>query len=526
MKMTHPESTIPTANAQLRALCKELRDFNTAVCESRRDEFLELAKQTQPEHFQEFANFANSLLDAFAETPWKKAAQNIMTELAGRMAAAQRELTAGNDDATSPPQTPPNQHSVALATPDAFSSLDWIRLLDKAQPPLPLQNSIDALVNRNTLTETVFKTLFEVLHLIDPGQAFDWICDHLQKHRGSLDQDIVRDLLRCWAEQPLPLPQKAMKWVLEWAGDEELRHQWPVICQIADRILRNHAMTAHRRQNADTRRTLLKQLHRLFDSGTPSDAALKTWANEAVERIGTHVQAFSEFNVKDSADWTSKALREELDAVNDLLPPILLLADVILAETNGATRLAMALIGMPEAELQRWRSRLEQETARYINKTFLDDLREGRTPEKSIRSFCLGDTELLRQMISDLDILTREFESMAQREKATAQLAAHYSSFRERHKLPKELTRRYRRIMQALHEDTLNRCLAPEDAEYVANLENLRELASAAADARRYLARHDAWNDPLQELLAARLDFEKTIRKRRLRLGARGRGAP
>ncbi len=519
MKMTHQDAT---ATNHLHALCEELRNFNTAVCDARRDEFLELAQQTPPEHFHEFTDFASSLLDAFAETPWKKAARNIMAELANHMSAAQKELTS-SEDAPDPPEPQSNRHSVALATQKTFSSLDWIRLLDKAQPPMPLQNSIDALVNRNTLTETVFKTLFEVLHLIDAQQAFDWTCDHLEKHRGTLDQDIVRDLLRCWAEQPLPLPQNAMKWTLEWAGDEELRHQWPVITQIADRILRNHAMTAHRQQNADTRRTLLKKLHRLFDSEPPSDAALRTWADEAVERIGTHIQAFSQFDVKDPADWTSKALREELDAVNELLPPLLLLADLILAETNGATRLAMALIGMPEAELERWRSKLEHETARYINKTFLDDLREGRTPEKSIRAFCLGDTELLRRMISDLDILTREFESIKQREKATAQLAAHYASFRERHKLPKELTRRYRRIMQALHEDTLNRCLAPEDAEYVAALENLRELASAAADARRYLARYDAWNDTLQELLATRLDFEKSIRNRRLRLahGAR-----
>lgn len=504
---------------RLREFHDLLCEFNPDVCNARRSEILDAALRTPPEHFPEFANFADSLLTEFAQTPWKVQAREIMAKLAARIKAAQNRLPglkAPPGDASST-----ERHSVALATQATFSSLDWIRILDEAQPPPALQHSIDALVNRNNLTETVFRTLFDILYEIDAEQANEWMESYLAKHRGELDPDIVRDLLRCWAERD-DLPENTMEWTLEWAADEELRHQWPVISRLADRILRRRALARHAESTTDRRRTLLRRLDRQVRSGATTDSDLQAWTDEAIERIGFHIQAFSRFIGQTDRDakggWVSKALREELDAVNDLLPPVLLLADVALAETNGATRLAMALIGLPTPELDQWRETLQRETEHFVTRTFLDDLRAGRKPESSIRAFCLGDTELLRQMISDLDILTRDFETREQRDRIARQLAVHYASFREQHKLPREITRRYRQLMQTLHPDNLNRLLSPEDAGQVATMSNLRELSSTAADARRYLSRHQAWDDSLQELLAARLDFEKSIRRRRLRL--------
>ncbi|OPZ23969.1 MAG: hypothetical protein BWZ02_03012 [Lentisphaerae bacterium ADurb.BinA184] len=107
---------------------------------------------------------------------------------------------------------------------------------------------------------------------------------------------------------------------------------------------------------------------------------------------------------------------------------------------------------------------------------------------------------------------------MAGRDRAVAVLAANYASLREEEVLALKVTRRYRLLMQVLHEDSLRRLLPLDEFEAVRSLDFLGEVAGLAAEARRFLEKRRARELDVDDALAEELAFERSVRTRRLRL--------
>jgi hypothetical protein len=97
-------------------------------------------------------------------------------------------------------------------------------------------------------------------------------------------------------------------------------------------------------------------------------------------------------------------------------------------------------------------------------------------------------------------------------------LAVFYASYREPELLGSEIARRYRSLMRLLHEDHLGRILIDAHFREAKRSQILPDLSSMAADARRFLTRRRTLEMSLEELVAAEMEFEQSIRGRRLRL--------
>ena len=94
-------------------------------------------------------------------------------------------------------------------------------------------------------------------------------------------------------------------------------------------------------------------------------------------------------------------------------------------------------------------------------------------------------------------------------------MAVFYASYREAELLEAELSTRYRNLMRVAHEDNLRRVLQ-QDYDQVENIGVLRDFATTAAEARRFLTRRRALKTSLEDMMAAELDFMRALRRRRL----------
>lgn len=207
---------------------------------------------------------------------------------------------------------------------------------------------------------------------------------------------------------------------------------------------------------------------------------------------------------------------KEVRAIEGLLPPVLLLADVILAVPEGAYRFALALFDMAGEERRRWQARVQTVCGDLIRKELLRNLRDGIAPLETIRRYCFGDVDLFRRMTAELDYVTKEFDCMAQRDKVVEHLAVSYASYREPVLMAEEIARRYRDLMRALHEDSLRRLLTGQDLAFVQSSNVLRDLSSMAVDARRFLTRRRALGNTLEAMVAVESEFARCVRRRRL----------
>jgi hypothetical protein len=135
-----------------------------------------------------------------------------------------------------------------------------------------------------------------------------------------------------------------------------------------------------------------------------------------------------------------------------------------------------------------------------------------------IQRLTFGDRDVCLKLFGMLDWATKQFDSLEQRELVVRHLAVFYASYLEPKLMAEEIVRRYRNLMRLLHEDNLRRMLEPEHLREVLELGIVRELASVAADARRFLTERRALENSLEEMVAAQMDFSRSVRRRRLRL--------
>ncbi len=514
---------------QLLHVLQPLTGLNPHEAESLRTDALRQARLVRADDFPALAEFAQNLIESFLSTAWKRMEKELLDDFSRHLRPALKQLSAAggvvrsDEDAE---RAPP--HSVALAVPQSLSAVEWFRLLETAQVPERLGNSVDAVVRRNQTAPTVMAVMFEVLLEADSAQAFAWMNDFLVEHRGRLDQDVVRDLLRAW-RRPRTLPREIRNWLFEWCGSEDLRQQWPAVAEETDAVLRRQLLEFWLPSLRDSRSSWLRRLAKIAEKPQRTEAELLDWLQRAIGELGEAANAFIGFSrllggekkgrsemVGTDPGWSGEAIFHELKRMESLFAPIILFADVLLAAPDGAYQLALALLGFPGPELAAWRQKLLRHTTGMVRQAVLDDLKADRQPIETIRTYSVGDRQLYRYLISQLDLVSRTFGSLRQRDKVVEQLALHFASLREAQLLPRELTARYRKLVLTLHEDSLRRLLDQERFEKTGDFVVRRDLLTAAAAARRYVQRRRALHTSVEEMIGSRYDFEKSVRQRRL----------
>ncbi len=481
----------------------------------------ELAREVSAERFEEFAILAGKLVDAYLGSPWKHAEKLVLAEYFDYFERSTRLLQERGEVSAEVPALPAEQRSVALVNPRLYSSLDWCRVSTAANVPLPLQRSIDACVRRNRLLSSVLEVMFTVLHHIDPKQAVAWELGFLESNRGGLDPDIVRDLIRAWSLEP-ELPSAAFAWALSWSVDENLARQWPAVVAEADALLRRHALRLWLgREGARTGR--LGHLKMLSDNLKDDTSGLYRWLESAMAGMSENVDFFvklgqggGKVSSLDGDSWVQAALFRELQAVESTFVPILILADLILARPSGANRFALAVFGLSEDGHCAWSHKIRLQSKKIVLRLFLNGLRLRIPPEETIRSLCFRDSQLFVKTVGELDLITRQFDSLRQRDKVVDKLAVYYASFREAQLIQHEISQRYRQLMRVVHEDSLRRLFSAELVQKMAGMATLfSDLAGISSEARHFLNKRRSPDAALEEIAAAELDFARTIRQRR-----------
>lgn len=523
--MESRESQSPSPAAALLHRLDILRRFNPDTARMARPDLLRLAEAAGAAAFPAAAAFAAELVADYEASPWKQAERAAVTEYLRLLENATRRLTAGGElEAGAVP--PPATTTVSLVQSCLHSAMDWCRLQARADIPKRVLNSMEAARNRNRMVETVLETLFAVLHRLDCRQALDWELAFLEKRRGDIDADVVRDLLQAWIAEAA-LPAAALDWAMTWSADETLGRQWPVLVDRADTLLRREVLRAWQQADdggtAAARHASLVLLRRRIGAGRLDEAELERWITLAVGEIGDAVHFFVtlshavETAGAEIEEWRREALLQEALRVCDLFEPVLLLADILLRLPGGASRFAMAFFGMGRSAEAEWRGRLEELARRNLRRLFLLGLRAGTPPPVTVERLCFGDRDLFRRLRLELDLGTGQFDSMRQRDRVVDALAVHYLNVREAELLGVELRRRYRALMRVLHADSLGRLLRPEQTARLGGRrgELLAELVAIAADARKFLARRRNLDEGVEERVAADLEFCQEIRRRR-----------
>ncbi len=514
---------------ELAKLFKTLGMFNPDVAELHRERILEIAGQVDVKHWPKFKNLTEELFQHYLKTDWKVSERNILNKYfaqINRVTRAMSEVPVSADvDVPPAVQAPPSCRNTAALVPNyQFTAMQWFEAIRKAEVPTILTHAVDATELRSQLTHSVIEVALGALKTISLPLTVQWELQYLKRHRENLDTDIMRDLLRSWQGFP-EVPAEALDFAAEWALNSDLEMIRPVITKEADRLLRQRALR-HWESSNPSKRLLFQQLRKKLRP-THDETALEQWLDEAINQIGHAIQAT--LNLSDlmttaeqraappALEQTARMLNLTLVNLTELFIPVLILADILLPIPDGPYRLALAVFGITRQDLEHWRQHWEAQAADVVRQILLDDLRRHATPVDTIRAFCLGDRELLRQLTNKLDLISKQFDSVKQREEAINHLASFYASFRETDFINKEIVRRFRNLVRSLHPDRIGRFA--ESGPLPGQTQNIiDEIYSLATAARKYLsARRDTRNS-VEIMLCTEADFIRSLRRQRLRI--------
>lgn len=515
--------TVPdTASQPLSHLLEVFDSLNPEMVALVEPALFAAGRRFGPDDFATVTRKAEEILASYLASPVKRAETAMLHEyyyFVDRV--AKRMLT--ESTLTRPAGAPANPGCLALVPEHFYSSLQWCRVAASPEIPLDVRRAVDAAQRRNLLVDSVLEPLFRLQLRLDAEQAFAWQLALGQRPDRPPDPDVARDLLRAWCGQP-ELPGPVLARAMLWSEDQKSFRHWPAVTQEADRLLRQQGLARHF-QRSPPRSALAARLHLL----APYDHAerLRAWLRRAIQQLGDCVAFFA--RVSDAVNradpgaaatqaWRQAALFRELVWLQQILPLLLLLADLLLASPNGAYEFAMAVFGFTREERAAFHERLYRECRQVVHRRFLDDLRRQRPVTETIKALCFGDEDYERLVLGELDFALKEFDSYRQRDLVVDKLAVMYASYRENEALAKELARRYRRLMRVLHEDHLRRVLSPEQFAQTRDLGPvLLDLATIAAGSRRFLEMRRAVDRSIEEIIAADMDFTATIRGLRAR---------
>ncbi len=501
----------------LRSQVSRLFSLNPEMTRGEMLELFEVASTLQESAFDEFAREADRLLEQYLRAPVKCAEKRLFAEYFRYIHTSARLLSAKQEIPEESVSDENPVHSMALVDPKLYSSLGWCKVVSNADLPQSIVKAVDACRRRNDLVDSVLEPMFIVLQRISPARAVEWQLRYLETNKGSLDPDVARDLLRAWRMLDT-LPSAVFEWMLKWSMDENLRRQWPSVADEADALLRHHSLRRWKPDRTNAESLLLLSI---ISQSSRNTARYHAWLHNSIAEMSASISFFVSLCRLDEqptlTQWQQAAMMKEIQKVERLFPLILLLADLLLSSVDGAQKFAMALFGLSGPGKSAWEKQLVQLSERAVLLHFLRALRNNRPPMQVIESFSFGDPQIVHETAKELNLVTRQFDSLKQRDVVVKRLAVYYASYREPQLTANEIARRYRQLMRLVHEDNLRRVLTPDQFAEIAESNVLRELASVAADARKFLAMRRALELSLEEILAAEFDFCYRIRQRRHR---------
>lgn len=516
-----PETSLPFADRLYGALQGFLELNPEAAC-LQTPRLFQLAVEVDPADFPRFADFANRLLNDYVDSPWKRSGRTALNEYGQIVQLTARLLDGaeGKGEETPPDTTAPD---TLLPVAREATAEQWCRILGQTTPPAELSRAAEAYRRRNTHVGTVLEPMFAILQLIDDRQAFEWGLALANQAGGSLDPDVIRDLLKAWNRHPKP-PHRVLDQACAWSADTGLQREWPGVIHQADLLLRR-AWLQRWRATSTPRNRQLRALVVLVDRDRVKTRELLSWQDSTLNALGEALDFFvrvtrppaedEESQTPDRA-WARAAAEREIDTIEELFPIVILLSDVVLGTPDGPARLAQIFFGFTPHGKERWRTALIEYSERVVRRLFLNALREHQPAEPIIRALSFRDESLFNELLGSVDQSTRQFHNLADRDYVVRRLAVYYASFRETEFFGREITRRYRQLMRMLHEDSLRALLSPEIARRVTGSDALRELAALASEARRFLARRRDLSMPLHDLLAAEQQFSEHMRAHRI----------
>ncbi len=506
---------------RLRELLGIFRSLNPEMAGLYEPELFELAQAGGPEAFEIILQSASEIVGLYLQSPVKRAEQAILKEYYSFLDKTTKRMieagelprqVAGESGGT----------SLALVPEHYYSSLQWLQLKTAADVPQDIVKAVDAARRHNLVVESVLEILFTLLLKLDRERSFAWQLELCRDQERPTDPDIARDLIRAWRRET-ELPAEALKQILFWSEDETALRHWPAVIQEADRVLRKQSLLAWAKSSEPRlRQTIRLKSLAPFDN----DDKLLRWLKNSVSQMGESIDFFCDQRellagdeaAGDDDSWRQDAMFRELIWLVRMMPPMLLLADLLLSLPTGPCEFAMAVFGFTSDYRRQWEKRLVTQCQNAVRRCFLRDLRRGRTPLETIHILSFGDSDFERNLISELDLLTQDFDSIAQREIVVDRLAHMYAGFREANLLAQEIGRRYRRMMRVLHEDNLRRVLKDEQFAQTEDMrQSLTDLSVVAAESRRFLSMRRALERNTEEIVAADMDFSQNIR--RLRAG-------
>ncbi len=513
---------------QLTACLQRLEDLNPDLTTAELRQLYVLAESVGKEFFPVAATQAERLIARYRQSPVKRHGAEILAEYFQHLDACARQLCAAGE--ISPARESHRSFSTALVPRTERQALDLCKILNRAEVPRPLIKAADAFRRRHEVVASVVEIAFRVMWRVDRRQAASWLVDYFHRQDGDHDPDVIRDALMV-ALDDQDLPPAFLAWAETWALDANLLEYWPTVTRLADRLLCRYGLAAWNRQENLPRLTPLAHLRLLLERKQKhdDDNHLLLWLRSTMDELGHAVLRFLPLDaVLDDRQqpWRTATLLVELRRLAAFYPPIMLTANCILDQPDGAEQLAMAFMGLDGQARRQWDDAMIAMATKIIRRTFLRDLKEARPPIETIRILTFGDQAAFNCACGELDLASEKFDSIAQREKVTIYLSTFYASYRQTQLIGAEIAKRYRRLMRILHEDFLRQVLAPEQLDELRRDGALDQLANMAAQARKFLARRRDIENSLEEMVAAKIDFERFVRQQRIQVFRRLAGRP
>ncbi len=509
-----------TPQEELRGMLRALEDMNPDIPEERHRHLLNLAAKCGPSFFDEAAAQVAHLLELANMTTAERVGREILGEYYRVIEqSARRLLEAGEiSAASSAGQNAGLSTALVLYSQQDYSALDRCKILSHADIPEPLVNAADSYRRRIEVVDSVGALGFEVLNTLDGKQFQIWAACYVKDHRGQLPPTVLRDILtvlRLETELQPPL----LELLQEWCADGALLDQWPLVTRRADRLLSHIALKQWLAQNPKPRNGALLHLKLILGQSLCDDARLLAWLTNTLQTFGESVERFIALDMEETPQeqaWWHTALVAELRTMQAMYVPIMVVVDHLLTEPDGTAKVAMAFLGIVGNGLDEWEKRIRRLSENIIRRAFLIDLKAGRTPVETIRKYTFGDQFAFNLICNELDLLSQQFESMAQRDAVVRKLSYYYASYRRGPMLGIEVAKRYRHIARVLHEDFLRTRLSSAEYEAFAASGFIQELYSMCTRAKRFLDHRRALRMTLEEMVASELEFSAEARTRRL----------
>ena len=511
---------------QLAERLQGLEDLNPDLTTAALRQLYDLAETVGADFFPAAAAQAERLITLYCQSPVKRLGAEILEEYFQQLDVCARQLCEAGEISPAVPAAR-RSFSTALVPVAERPALDLCKILNRAAVPKPLTKAADAFRRRNEVVAGVVEIAFRVMWRIDRTQAAAWLIDYFDRQDGNHDPDVIRDALTVALDDEA-LPPAFLGWAETWALDANLLEYWPTVTRLADRLICRYGLQAWNRQAASPRLTALAHLRLLLTRKDEHDNRLRHWLRNTMDELGHCVLRFMSLDAAlddDQQRWRHATLLGELRRLAAFYAPIMLAASCILDQPDGAEQLAMAFMGLYGRSRQQWDDAMIALATKIIRRTFLYDLKKGRPPVETIRAMTFGDPAAFNFACAELDLASEQFDSIAQREKVTAYLSTFYASYRQTQLIGAEIAKRYRRLMRILHDDFLQQILTPEQLQELRADGTIEQLANMAAQARKFLGRRRDIENSLEEMVAAKIDFERFVRQERIQVFRRLVGA-